>query len=122
MRSPFGLLFVLGLLLPSVIISGNVNSTLSVYLGYLTQIHCRGRLFLSSVGNSKLLHLEAIPKEIGCGVVLQSKGQTGTTDLLLKTSTGDFHFILEIKNPPLNLRPEQLEVEIEAASLKGVSE
>jgi hypothetical protein len=51
-------------------------------------------------------------------VVLKAKGLTGTTDLLLKTSTGDHHFILEVKKPPLSLKSDQLEVQ----TLKEVTE
>src|SRR3989338_6134427 len=74
------------------------TESFSVYLGYLTQVHCTGRLYVSSVGNPNLIQWEAFPKELGCGVVLKPKGLLGATDLLLKTSTGDYHFLVEVKN------------------------
>ena len=88
-------------------------SGFSVYAGYLTQVHCRGRLFVSSVGDPNLIQWEAFPKELGCGVVLKPKGPLGTTDLLLKTSTGDYHFIFDIRKPPSPLKPELLEIQAE---------
>src|SRR5690348_12510583 len=68
---------------------------ITIYFGYVTQVHCKGRLFLSSVGNIKLVRREAFPKEMGCGVLIQPEEESGRTDLLLKTSIGDFHRIIE---------------------------
>ncbi len=85
-----------------------------IYLGYLTQIHCRGRLYLSSMGNSELIQWEAFPKEMGCGVVLKPKGLLGSTDLLLKTSTGDFHLLIEVQKPAIHIQPQTLEIDATA--------
>jgi len=103
-------------------VKADQRTTLSLYVGYLTQIHCRGRLFLSSVGNPHLIHWEAFPKEMGCGVVLQPKGLLGSTDLLIKTSTGDFHFILDVKKPSPAITTEHLEYQAEPQVLKGKTE
>ncbi len=115
----FQSLLVLGL---KVSVAQAEIPTFSLYAGYLTQVHCRGRLFVSSVGDPHLLQLEAFPKELGCGVVLKPKGPLGATDLLLKTSTGDYHFIVDIQKAPLGLKSTQLEIHFEPNGLKGESE
>jgi hypothetical protein len=86
------------------------TAPISIYSGYVTQIHCQGKLYLSSVGNEKLTTLQAIPKELGCGVILTPEGESGRTDLLLKTSTGDHHILIEIKKAPLMVSSESLEI------------
>lgn len=108
-----------GLLFFSLKLSGSETETLNLYVGYLTQVHCKGRLFLSSVGDPNLVRWEAFPKELGCGVVLKPKGAYGSTDLLLKTSTGDSHFILNIQKSPISVRPDQLEFQVGVSELKG---
>ena len=86
------------------------HSAVPIYLGYISQIHCKGRLILSSVGNPKLVNLSAIPKELGCGVLIEAQVESGTTDILLKTSTGDIHRILEILKSKNQLTASQLEI------------
>ncbi|MBI2712583.1 MAG: hypothetical protein HYX41_07010 [Bdellovibrio sp.] len=50
-------------------------SVFSVYVGYLTQVHCQGRLFVSSVGDPNLVQWEAFPKECTLGI---GRGLDGT--------------------------------------------
>jgi hypothetical protein len=86
------------------------TSIIPIYFGYLSQIHCSGKLYVSAVGNLRLVNREAFPKELGCGVLIQPLGESGRTDLLLKTSLGDFHRILEIRKAEGLLSPDRLEV------------
>ena len=87
-----------------------------VYSGYITQVHCKGKLLLSSVGDSKLITRQAFPKELRCGVLIQAEALTGKSDLLLKTTVGDFHRILEIRKTEAPITPAQLEVFLEPDS------
>ena len=81
-----------------------------IYYGYITQIHCKGTLYTSSVGSDELINLEPIPKNLGCGVLLQPEKDSGFTDVLLKTNTGDMHRIIEIKKSSRPVTPSQLEI------------
>jgi len=110
----FGLNFSVAVLLSGLKISICSAETmkLTLFSGYLAQVHCRGRLFLSSVGDSRIVQWEAFPKELGCGVVLKPKGMLGSTDLLLKTSTGDVHLIVEVRKPLIEVQPRSLEFEV----------
>ena len=68
-----------------------------VYPGFVTKVQCEGKLFVSAVGNDLLVQLEALPKELGCGVILKPTGRaTGKTNLLLETSTGTIDQELEV--------------------------
>src|SRR5262249_44365024 len=74
-----------------------------LYPGYVTKVACEGRLFVSAVGNDQQGILSALPKEIGCGVLLKPVGGSGRTNLLLETSTGAVSRVLDIsasKPPP----------------------
>ena len=62
--------------------------TILLTFGYVKKIPCEGRLYISVIGNSKLVQLEALPKELGCGVVLKPLATSGRTNLILETSTG----------------------------------
>ena len=57
-------------------------------IGFVQKVPCKGRLYLSAVGNESLVRLEALPKEVGCGVVLKPMGRIGETNLILETSSG----------------------------------
>jgi hypothetical protein len=89
------------------------DEVVQLYPGFVTQIHCKGKLLLSAVGNPKLVQREAFPKELGCGVVLLTQAHEGRTDLLLKSSSGDFHLILQINSNPAGVRPKDLEYYVE---------
>jgi hypothetical protein len=99
------LLFVL---LMSHFAAASESQAVALYSGYLTQVHCQGRLLISSVGNPALVRKEAYSKEVGCGVLLSPQAAQGRTDLLLKTSTGDQHLILEVHSD----RPQAAALEI----------
>jgi hypothetical protein len=68
-----------------------------LYPGYLTRVRCEGRLYLSGVGNDAVVRLEALPKELGCGVYLKPLVGSGRTNLSLETSTGTIDRILVIE-------------------------
>ncbi len=73
--------------------------------GYIYKLRCEGRLLISAIGNDALLRLEPLPKESGCGAVLKPLGPTGTTNLLLETSTGSVSRWVEVSKAP-SLRSE----------------
>ena len=64
--------------------------------GYIYKLHCHGRLYVSAVGDDRLLRIEALPKEIGCGAVVKSSLTKGSTNLILETSTGTVFRQVEI--------------------------
>ena len=70
-----------------------------LYPGYVTRIQCEGKLLISAVGNDALVRLEALPKELGCGVLLKPAAGTGRTNLVLETSTGTIERLIEIEPP-----------------------
>jgi hypothetical protein len=67
-----------------------------LYPGYVTRVQCEGRLLVSAVGNDSLVRLEALPKELGCGVLLKPVSTSGRTNLILETSTGTIERVIEI--------------------------
>jgi hypothetical protein len=69
-----------------------------LYPGFLTRDRCHGRLKLSAVGDESLVERQALPATSECGVILRPLGKTGRTDLLLETTTGSVHRILEIQS------------------------
>lgn len=74
-----------------------------LYPGYITRIQCEGRLLISAVGNDALVRLEALPKELGCGVLLKPAVGAGRTNLVLETSTGTIERLLEVE--PVKAQP-----------------
>lgn len=77
--------------------------SLRLYPGYVTRVECSGRLLVSAVGNEALVRLEALPKELGCGVLLKPLSASGRTNLILETSSGTIERVVEVgagKNPP----------------------
>lgn len=70
--------------------------TIKVYPGYHKRIECVGRLYVSSIGNDSLIRLEALPKEVGCGVILKPLQKVGRTNLILETSSGSSQSIVVI--------------------------
>ena len=73
-----------------------IASLIHLYPGYVTKVACEGRLLVSAVGNDQLVVLSALPKELGCGVLLKPVGAAGRTNLLLETSTGAVSRVIEI--------------------------
>jgi hypothetical protein len=73
------------------------DGSVRVFPGFVTKVQCEGKLLVSAVGNDLLVQLEALPKELGCGVILKPTGRaTGKTNLLLETSTGTIDQELEV--------------------------
>ena len=72
---------------------------IALYPGYLTRIECSGRLLATAVGNEQEFTLEALPKELGCGVLIRPRSKEGRTNLLIETTTGASEVILEIRSP-----------------------
>ncbi len=90
---------------------------ISLYPGYVTKIHCDGRLLVSAVGNDALVRLDALPKELGCGVLLKPVVSGGYSNLILETSAGTISTLIEIE--PKAKPPKASELEFQ---LKGVSQ
>jgi hypothetical protein len=64
--------------------------------GFVTRIRCSGRLLASATGNPRLLLIEPVPKEMGCAVLLQSRGKVGRTNLILETTAGTLHRLVDV--------------------------
>ena len=64
------------------------EEVIKVRLGYVTKVACEGRLYISAIGNESLVGIEALPKELGCAVMLKPMGRSGMTNLILETSLG----------------------------------
>jgi hypothetical protein len=73
------------------------SDALRLYPGYVTRIGCEGRLLVSSVGNEALVRLEALPKELGCGVLVKPLAASGRTNLILETSAGTIERVLSVE-------------------------
>lgn len=67
-----------------------------LFPGYVTRVQCEGKLLLSAVGNENFVRLEALPKELGCGVLLKPLSGAGRTNLILETSTGTIERVIEV--------------------------
>lgn len=93
-RSGKASVIVLGALSFSVKASAAENVNLP--FGYVTKLTCKGRLLISAIGDERLLDLSALPKEIGCGVLLRPRANSGRTNLILETSGGTIHRLLTI--------------------------
>lgn len=79
-----------------------------IFFGYVTKVDCRGKLIASSVGNSDLVEAQALPSELGCGLILKPKEPSGTTNLVLETSVDSVVRTLEIRNE----RPQPKDLKI----------
>jgi hypothetical protein len=79
------------------------DETLKLYPGFVTKLQCEGRLLVSAVGDDNLVHLEPLPKVLGCGVLLKPlmgpHRETRSTNLLLETSTGPIRRMISIAGP-----------------------
>lgn len=80
------------------------SKPIHLYPGYTTRINCQGRLLLSAIGNDQLVQLDALPSELGCGILLRPKTGKGRTDLAAETSAGSILRIVNIE--PENSQPE----------------
>ena len=72
------------------------DDVLRLKIGFVHKVLCSGRLYVSAVGNDSLVRLEALPKELGCAVILKPTGIIGSTNLILETSTGTIERKLEV--------------------------
>lgn len=71
-------------------------ATLVLYSGYLTKLSCSGKLLAASAGNTRIVQIEALPKDLGCGVLIKPLAPEGRTNLFIEASTGTYQLILEI--------------------------
>ncbi len=87
---------VVALLLISTYAAANEPTPIRLYSGYVTRVQCEGRLLVSAVGNDTLVRLEALPRELGCGMLLKPLTRTGRTNLVVETTSGPFERLIEI--------------------------
>src|SRR4051794_8083776 len=83
-----------------------------LYPGYITKVRCEGKLLISAVGDPKLLALEALPAQVGCGVLLKPLARAGRTNLALETTTGSVSVIVEIASVPARVTSAQLDLKV----------
>ena len=88
------------------------EKTITLYNGYLTKLSCEGKLLISAVGDQKLVALEALPNQVGCGVLIKPLVQSGRTNLALETTTGSVSVILEIAQPNQKVNSSQLDLKV----------
>lgn len=100
---------ILLLLLPGTVSAAN---SLLLSTGYITKATCQGRLLISAVGDERLVELSALPKELGCGVLLKPRAERGRTNLILETTSGTVNQVLEITR----IIPQALGVELKEAA------
>jgi len=70
--------------------------TIFLSYGFLKKIECKGKLYISALGNEKIITREALPSSLGCGLVLIPQN-IGKTNLILETSTGTQEYLIEVK-------------------------
>ena len=70
--------------------------TLILYSGLVTKVRCEGKLLISAIGEPNLVALDALPANVGCGVLLKPLAKQGRTNLILETSTGTIATLVEI--------------------------
>jgi hypothetical protein len=83
---------------------------ITLYPGYVTRVVCSGRLLISAIGSDALVRLEALPKELGCGVLIKPSTAQGETNLILETSSSSYKSTVRIIS---GQRPRASDLEIE---------
>jgi hypothetical protein len=92
------------------------SDRIALYQGFVTKIHCDGRLLVSAVGNDALVRLDALPKELGCGVLLKPVASGGNSNLILETTTGTISTLIEIESKTRLPKASELEFQLKGAS------
>lgn len=103
----FVALFAFGTSLMSI--PAFAKETIQLRQGFLKKVECKGRLYASGVGDETIVEMEALPSNIGCGVILKPV-RTGSTNLILETSTGTFEKTLGVLSRPRTSKIKTLEV------------
>jgi hypothetical protein len=91
----FAVVISISSLIPRVL-AKKKPEVLYLYPGFVTKVECEGRLYLSSVGNEKIVDRQEIPTQFGCGLMLKPKARGGKTNLKIETSTGSIERLLVI--------------------------
>lgn len=86
-----------------------------LYSGFITKVRCEGKLLISAVGEPNMVALEALPQQVGCGVLLKPLAKFGRTNLVLETSTGSISLFVEIAAPNGRLDLSKLDVKVRAS-------
>lgn len=66
-------------------LAAKAKESLVLRVGMIKKVPCRGRLQVSAVGDDRKVLLEALPKHLGCAVLLKP-AKPGRTNLILETS------------------------------------
>lgn len=100
------LLYLTGsLLLPSFAQAEKAGGALYLQVGMLHKVSCKGRLQVSAVGDERRVQVEALPKSLGCAVILKPlKG--GQTNLILETSAESIQKRIVIRAAAVPKEPE----------------
>ncbi len=121
-RSGGGKAVILAVLLTSGLLGSFeafAATSITLYPGYVTKVECEGKLLASAVGNTTLVLLEALPREIGCGVLLKPKQSSARTNLILETSSGSIERTIDIVAEKFQPASSQLKILLKAAPPSG---
>ncbi|MGE4108222.1 MAG: hypothetical protein AB7F66_13490 [Bacteriovoracia bacterium] len=88
----------------------NASENITLFSGFITKVRCEGRLLTSSIGNEQIVQLEALPKEVGCAVLLKPLSSTGKTNLILETSSGSVKTLVSLSSETPALGSLQVEL------------
>jgi hypothetical protein len=92
-------------LLPSFAQAAPSATTLHLQIGMLQKVTCKGRLQVSAVGDERRVQVEALPKQLGCAVILKPL-KAGQTNLILETSAESIERRIVIRAVPVPKEPE----------------
>jgi len=76
---------------------GSEMPPVRLYLGFVTRVQCVGSLKSSALGDPMLVQVEALPREMGCGLLLKPK-KSGRSNLIVITGSGNTHRIIEVES------------------------
>jgi hypothetical protein len=88
----------MSMLILMMVLSGAQSAEELIHLkaGFVHKVSCEGKPFISVVGNDAIVRLEALPEELGCGVILKPLVSSGKTNLVLETSVGTIQKNIQI--------------------------
>lgn len=106
-------LVVIGCLLGLDASATSPTQSIRVEPGFVYKLRCEGRLLVSSIGDESIVRAEALPKELGCGLVLKPIKAQGLTNLIVETSVGTVIRRVEVMSRTGGqANDEQLEIDL----------
>lgn len=91
-------MILLSWLIYQAVAADRPEAVIPVYPGYVTRIQCEGRLLVSAIGDDRVVRLESLPKDLGCGILLKPVAGNGRTNLLIETSTGTIERVVQVQS------------------------